>query len=1085
MNIAGYLEQVRDKFASGHATEHSYRAALEGLFQSIDPAIEVINEPKRSEGGMPDFLFQRNGVAFGWAEAKDIDKDVIKLKGYSIEQRKRYENAYPNLIYTNGVDFQFIRDKEVVHLTSIADFMGQLGGLQPLPDKFDELERQLKLFAQQKPISIRSAQKLAEMMAGKAAIIKDEVGIALEDDADFRSGLGRQFTSFKDNLLPNLTPGEFADIYAETITYGMFAARLHDDTLETFSRREALEKLPKSNPFLRGLFQYIAGYDIPERLVYVVDDLAAVLRASDPHSLFAKFGHFTARNDPFIHFYETFLAAYNPKKRKARGVWYTPEPVVDFIVRAVDDVLRTEFGLDAGLADTSKVTVDWDTGETKNGKPVTIRKDVHRVQILDPATGTGTFLAKAVQTIADRVKARAPGKWSAYVEEDLLPRLHGFELLMASYAMCHMKLDMQLTESGYVPSTNPPRLSVWLTNALEPAEREVKDLFFQQLADEARGANEVKRQSPIMCVIGNPPYSGESANKGDHIMGLMEAYKMEPGGKERLKERNPKWINDDYVKFIRMSEDLIAKNPSGGVLGFITNHGYLDNPTFRGMRWHLLKTFDKIWVFDLHGNSKKKEVSPDGSPDKNVFDIQQGVALIIAVRTRAESDELAEVWRGDLWGSRKAKSETLGEGKLYSLTSNMIDHRAPEYPLEIRDYKLLDQISQWPTLSRLCPVNSMGVMTKRDTIAISDTALEAKQKISDFRLLSREVLETQYEGIHDARDWHLSGIKENLRLHGENHIRPILYRPFDYRFTYYTDFSRGFLAYPVYDVGRHMLQPNLCLTTIRKADVDQDWTHSLILDGIMVHHALSMKEGNYIFPLYLYPDESADQADALAPTERTLNLDPSLYAAICKASGIDPADQAGPDNDFRSPAGDARPSEVKVFDYIYGVLHSPDYRATFAEFLKIDFPRIPYPASPEVFAHVSDKGEQLRRLHLMEAPAIGDTNYPYHGDGDDVVASGHPKFLPEPGRGTGEAGGGVGRVYINPDQYFADVPAISWGFHIGGYQPAQKWLKDRKGRALSYDDIGHYQKIVKILIETDRIMKEIELPLDTEGGDAP
>ncbi len=556
--------------------------------------------------------------------------------------------------------------------------MGNLGGLQPLPAKFDELERQLKSFAEQKPISIRSAQNLAEMMAGKAAIIKDEVGIALADDPEFRSALGRQFNNFKDNLLPNLTTGEFADIYAETITYGMFAARLHDDTLETFSRQEALEKLPKSNPFLRGLFQLIAGYDIPERLIYVVDDLAEVLRASDPHSLFEDFGKFSARNDPFIHFYETFLAAYNPKKRKARGVWYTPEPVVDFIVRAVDDVLKTEFGLADGLADNSKVTVDWDTGETKNGKPVTIKKDVHRVQILDPATGTGTFLAKTVQTIADRIKPRAPGMWSSYVENDLLPRLHGFELLMASYAMCHMKLDMQLTESGYVPSKNPPegakRLSVWLTNALEPAEREVKDLFFQQLADEARGASTVKRQTPIMCVIGNPPYSGESANKGDHIMGLMEAYKMEPGGKEKLKERNPKWINDDYVKFIRMSEDLIAKNPSGGVLGFITNHGYLDNPTFRGMRWHLLKTFDKIWVLDLHGSTKKEEQAPDGKSDQNVFDILPGVSIIIAVRSESDA---AIVWQRFFMqrfgGARSAKYESLLTAAMFAISRQVIE----------------------------------------------------------------------------------------------------------------------------------------------------------------------------------------------------------------------------------------------------------------------------------------------------------------------------------------------------------------------------------------------------------------------------
>ena len=566
VNIAEYLDEVRLKYASGQATEHSYRPALEQLFASIDPTLTVINEPKRSDAGMPDFLFQRGDVPVGWCEAKDVDKDVIKLKGYSIEQRKRYEKAYPNLIYTNGVDFEFIREGERVHFVTIADF---LMGLQPNPDKFDELARQLKQFAEQKPISIRSAAKLAEIMAAKAAIIKDEIGIALADDKEFRSGLGGQYMSFKANLLPALTPDEFADIYAETITYGMFAARFHDDTLDTFSRQEALEKLPASNPFLKGLFEYIAGPQLPKRLTYIVDDLVQVMRASDPHSLFEKYGKFTARNDPFIHFYEDFLAAYNPKKRKSRGVWYTPEPVVDFIVRAVDDVLKTEFGLADGLADTSKVTVDWDTGQNDaKGKRVTIKKEVHKVQILDPATGTGTFLAKAVQLISDRVKVRAPGKWSGYVEQDLLPRLHGFELLMASYAMCHMKLDMQLEQTGYKPSANPPRLSVWLTNSLEPAERDVKDLFFQPLAEEARGASEVKRQTPIMCVIGNPPYSGESANKGA-IKDLMTAYKKEPGGKDKLQESQTRWLNDDYVKFIRLAEHMIAENGEG-VLGFIT-----------------------------------------------------------------------------------------------------------------------------------------------------------------------------------------------------------------------------------------------------------------------------------------------------------------------------------------------------------------------------------------------------------------------------------------------------------------------------------------------------------------------------------
>ena len=767
MNIDLYLQEVRSKYESGQATEHSYRPALQALFESIDPDLTVINEPKKSEAGMPDFLFERKGVPFGWVEAKDIDKDVIRLKGYSIEQRKRYTAAFPNLIYTNGVDFEFIREGEPVHFVSIAGFMGQLGGLQPLPEKFDELERQLKLFAEQKPISIRSAAKLAEMMAAKAAIIKDEIGIALADEEEARKGLEGQFKSFKANLLPNLTPGEFADLYAETITYGMFAARFHDDDLSTFSRKEALERLPASNPFLKGLFDYIAGPALPRRLEYIVDDLVQVMRASDPHSLFRDFGKFTARNDPFVHFYEDFLAAYNPKKRKSRGVWYTPEPVVDFIVRAVDDVLKTEFGLADGLADTSKVTVDWDTGQDdpKTGKPRTIKKEVHKVQILDPATGTGTFLAKAVQLIADRVKTKAQGKWSGYVEQDLLPRLHGFELLMASYAMCHMKLDMMLTETGYKPSAKPPRLSVWLTNALEPAERDVKDLFFQPLAEEARGASEVKRQAPIMCVIGNPPYSGESANKGDHIMALMEAYKKEPGGKEKLKERNPKWINDDYVKFIRMAEDLIARNPSGGVLGFITNHGYLDNPTFRGMRWHLLKTFDKIWVVNLHGNANKKEVCPDGSADSNVFDIMQGVALIIAVRKSADSKALASVFHGDLWGSRQGKYAALWAGNRSGLASSELPEKAPLHPFVGRDYEVEEVYKCGFSIAELMPVNSVGIVTARDALTIDMDRNALWERVVDVKLSDPEELRARYNLGADVRDWRVGWAKADVTNH--------------------------------------------------------------------------------------------------------------------------------------------------------------------------------------------------------------------------------------------------------------------------------------------------------------------------------
>ncbi len=1085
MDIAAYLDEVRAQFESGHATEHSYRPALFRLFQSIDPAITVVNEPKRGDAGMVDFLFERDGVPFGWAEAKDIDKDVIRLKGYSIEQRKRYEKAYPNLIYTNGVDFEFIRDGEQVHFVSIADF---LMGLQPLPDKFEELERQLKLFAEVKPISIRSAAKLAEIMAAKAAIIKDEIGIALADEVEARKGLEGQYKSFKANLLPNLTPDEFADIYAETITYGMFAARFHDDDLNTFSRQEAMDDLPASNPFLKGLFEYIAGPALPKRLTYIVDDLVAVMRASDPHSLFEKYGQFTARNDPFIHFYEDFLAAYNPKKRKSRGVWYTPEPVVDFIVRAVDDVLKSEFGLADGLADTSKVTVDWDTGtnDPKTGKAVTIKKEVHKVQILDPATGTGTFLAKAVQLISDRVKARAPGKWSGYVEQDLLPRLHGFELLMASYAMCHMKLDMQLVQTGYKPSAKPPRLSVWLTNALEPAEREVRDLFFAPLVNEARGATEVKRQTPIMCVIGNPPYSGESANKGDHVMALMEAYKKEPGGKEKLKERNPKWINDDYVKFIRMAENVIIDNPSGGVLGFITNHGYLENPTFRGMRWHLLKTFDKIWVLDLHGSTKKGEAAPDGSLDQNLFDILPGVSIVLAVRKPdGEAHNLASVSHLDLWGSRQAKSEMLYSLKSSSPQWEALSPSAPHYFLSPYNSAGAELYEAGFGLAEIFPINATGYQTHRDAFVISESRAVLEARLKDF--FDASILPAALRATHNINEsgnWSIEEqrLKSSFRNAADMIVRTS-YRPFDAR---YVTLDRAVNDRPRSEFIQNLMhRPNMSLAVSKQQGVI-GFRHAIVADFAPNDCLISAgsREANQVFILYEYVEGLALHGGQ----SRVPNLNPKLYAAICATAGIDPANQAGPDDDFRDTTGDARPSEVKVFDYIYGVLHAPNYRETYAEFLKIDFPRIPYPKSPEVFHHVSEKGEALRRLHLMEAAAIGEAPYRYDGDGDDVVASGFPKWdksgTPDQVRGDEgvstalDTNGVLGRVFINSEQYFEDVPEIAWNFHIGGYQPAQKWLKDRRGRALSFEDIGHYQKIVKILIETDRIMREIELPLD-------
>ena len=847
-DIAAYFDAIAATHKGGQATEHSYRPALYDLFSSLNDQVTVTNEPRRVSAGAPDFIFMRGDVPVGHCEAKDVGADLKGLKGYSVEQKQRYLKGFPNLLYTNGLDFEFWREGERIRTVSIGEV---LMGLQPKPEAFAELEAQLKDFVAQTPRTINSSRRLAELMAAKAVLIKDVMGRALVADLEVQADtdLTAQYHAFREHLIHDITAADFADIYAETIAYGLFAARLHDPTPGSFTRQEALELLPKSNPFLRRLFSYIAGADLDARMAWIIDDLTKIFLACDLKRIMADFGQLTGQNDPFLHFYETFLAAYNPAKRKARGVWYTPEPVVNFIVRAVDEVLQTEFGLPDGLADTSKITIDFDTGQTdKKGKAITEKREVHRVQILDPATGTGTFLAEVIKQIGARVKGAAPGHWSSYVEAELIPRIHGFELLMASYAMCHMKLDMILTEMGYRPSGAPPRLSVYLTNSLEEGERVEQVLFARWLAEEAREASKIKRDMPIMCVIGNPPYSGESGNKGHWIMGLMDAYKKEPGGKEKLKERNSKWINDDYVKFIRFGEHMIEKNGEG-ILGFITNHGYLDNPTFRGMRWHLLNTFDAIYVLDLHGNAKKKEVSPDGSADKNVFDIQQGVAIIIAVKKggAAKSKPLAKVFHGDLWGTRGGKYDALEKAGLKAKHFEPLSLQAPQYVMTRRDYGLEEVYLKGFGVQELMPVNSVGIVTARDALTIDMDRAELWRRVQDFAGLPTEVAREKYKLGKDVRDWQVAWAQADVNTHlSEDRIVPIAYRPFDERWIYYTGNSRGFICYPRDEVMRNMAgKENIAVCIPGQT---KDGIGGVAVKSVAGHKAFGAYDINSLFP---------------------------------------------------------------------------------------------------------------------------------------------------------------------------------------------------------------------------------------------
>ena len=1046
MNLNQYITTINQRYSQGYATEHTFRGDLVNLLESLVPEIRATNEPKRQSCGAPDYIITKGEIPVGFIEAKDIgDKDLEgSKKTGNQEQFDRYKSGLSNLIITDYIDFHFYRDGNLSTKITIGKI--ENGSIIPVSENFDQFIQLFKNFTETISQSIKSPTRLAEMMAGKARLMADIIEKSLnEDDTTGNlSNLKKQMLSFQKMLISDIDNKSFSDLYSQTIAYGLFAARYHDPSLPNFSREEAVKLIPRSNPFLRKLFKDIADEDLDHRLVWVVDELVNVFLASDVASIMKDFGKSTKQEDPVVHFYETFLGAYNPALRKARGVWYTPQPVVNFIIRAVDDILKSEFGLSEGLADKSKKKIKVNI----QGKE--IEKEVHQVQILDPATGTGTFLAETIKHIHKKYEGMQ-GIWSKYVEDDLIPRINGFELLMASYAMAHLKLDMLLTDTGYVPAKDQ-RLRVFLTNSLEEANKDSGTLWGNLLSEESDQANEVKRDTPVMCVIGNPPYSGESANKGEWIMKLMEDYKKEPGGIEKLKERNPKWINDDYVKFLRYGQYYIEKNGQG-ILAFINPHGFLDNPTFRGMRWNLLKTYDKIYTIDLHGNSKKKETAPDGSPDVNVFDIMQGVSINLFVKTgKKKSNELGKVFHFDLFGKRDSKYNFLIENNLKQIQYNVIENNEPNYFFSTKNFSDSGFYNLGFYINNLFIINGVGLTTAHDEFVIKEKRDALISFYRDFQNTERnsDLLHSKFK-VKKKEGWDILQGYDNIKKEEDlsKYIEPISYRPFDNRFIFYED---KLVWRTVRKVMKHIKSDNLGLTLCKQFKTGDNYVHTFISNKIIESSYVSNRtsEITSIFPLYLYPDTKGQQSIEQS-SERTPNLNLDIVKEISDKLGLTFT------NEKETTKGTFAP--IDILDYIYAVLHSPTYREKYKEFLKIDFPRVPYPKDQDTFWKLAKLGGEIRQIHLLESPVVDKPISKYPITGTNVV--GKVKYQ-------------NGKVYINETQYFEDVPEVAWNFYIGGYQPAQKWLKDRKDRELQVEDIRHYLKIIVALTETDRLMKEID-----------
>ncbi|MBL8907272.1 MAG: N-6 DNA methylase [Rhizobiales bacterium] len=1012
-------------------TEHTDRGALENLLQAVaescNPGTTVQNEPKRvAAKGAPDFKISRKGLILGYVENKAIGENLDKILRST--QITNYKSLSQNIVLTDYLHFIWISkdgiQREVLcHATDLENPRFKLR-----EDRIVAVHKLLQGFFSTAPEGIGRSQQLALALATRSKLLRDYLAEELvRQEREHKEGkLYGLFQVFRDQVFHELTLKEFADAFAQMLAYGLFLARLNSGA-EPVTLHNAREYVPGSFRLIRELIDFLTELDrneyrdirwVVEEVLSIVNglDLPAIhedlsfkqrkaisrkVRASDEdeHRLFER--------DPFIYFYEDYLKAYDPKMRKGRGVYYTPPPIVNFIIRAVDDILKRTFEIADGLADHKRVT------------------------LLDFACGTGTFLLEVFQRIFDNIGGPESGRADLIVREHMLKNLFGFEYLIAPYTIAHLKLSQYLKDKGHVLKDRE-RLQVFLTNTLEPIHPE-PNFLLPAVAAEAKAAQVVKDR-PILVITGNPPYSGHSKNKGEWITRSIDGYKftteIDDAGREFQKplgERNPKWLNDDYVKFIRFAQ-LKMDVVDAGIVGIITNHSWLDNPTFRGMRQSLMRTFEQIYVIDLHGSTKRKERAPDGSEDENVFDIQQGVAISIFIK----GGNLEHgVWRADIWGKRLSKYRVAADEALQTIGVVPISPASPSYLFLKQDEVVRGEYEAGWRITDIMPTNVLGFQTHRDAFAISFSEAEMFSKLSLFSdpHVAEEELHQLY-GLKSNRDWSLPDARESARKGMLKQPQVIAYRPFDERWS---EFSALTMDYPRRELLDHVAgRKNLSLLVPRQIGIGS-WQHAFVTNLPAESCLISSdtKSQNYVFPLYTFGKDGTAHE----------NLGEQFR------NGID-------------ARYDRLYTPQEVMAYVYAVLHAPSYRRRYLEFLRADFPRIPLPVTAESFEALSHLGWALVQAHLLrDVPKKGLATY--HGKGDHIVDA--VRYSPDDKA-----------IWINESQMFKPVPQEIWDFHIGGYRVLDKYLKSRKGRKLSLDEINHIGRVADSLAFTIQQMGKID-----------
>ncbi len=1048
--LKSYLNRIADTGIHGDAREESYYPALADLFMAYAEAngkkdIRITTLPKKTEAGNPDFrVWDGNQHIVGYIEAKapTVDYlDQIETTG----QLKRYLHTFPNLILTNFFEFRLYRNGVLIQKVQLARpfVIHKLKNVPPVEHETELLSLLEKYFSFSLP-KVYDAKTLAIELAKRTRFLRDEV-VAQELEDEEKKGKGfiiGFYEAFRKYLISGLSKEEFADLYSQTITYGLFAARTRSEN--GFNRKLAYDRIPRTIGILRDVFQFVSLGELPKPMEWIVDDISEVLAVTDVKSLLRKYFHEGKGKDPIVHFYETFLAEYDPKTREMRGVYYTPEPVVSYIVRSLNSILKEHFNKRSGFASES-------------------------VTVLDPAAGTLTFLAEAAKLVVEDSLSFGKDAGAMAIKEYILPNFYAFELMMAPYAIGHLKMSFLLEELGYKLQPDE-RFKLYLTNTLEMNELAQTELpGMASLSEESHLAGEVKKQQPILVILGNPPYSGHSTNVYDEV----KAYYQIDG--KPLGEKNSKWLQDDYVKFIRFAQWKIDQ-AGEGVLGFITNHSYLDNPTFRGMRRSLMNSFDEIYILDLHGNSLKKEKAPDGSKDENVFDIQQGVAIALFIKKKdkdadyspmyqpssqiglefeKETEEKADkekkecvLHHAELWGLREKKYAWLDKNSSDTTKWKMLKPKSEFYLFIPRDEKLLKTYERFMKITDVFPVNSVGIVTSRDGFVIDENKAALKRRIRMFTdpKMPDEIIGQTFN-LQDKPNWKLKDARETVMKdeHRENAIRKILYRPFDVQWVFYHD---AVIERSRREVMRHMEKENLAMISPRQS---KEQPGAFVTTNIAGHKTVSAFDINYFFPLYLYPEKEKPKKRSSATVMMVFDEEkeyktkkPNLSAALIERLT----------SSFKKT-----PSPEHIFFYTYAVLYSNTYRTKHAEFLKSDFPRIPFTSNYKLFTKMAGYGERLVDLHLLKSSDLDSKVVSMEGKGNGKVE----KVRYE-----------KNKVYISDQQYIEGVSPTVWEYQVGGYQVCDKWLKDRKGKILSLENMKHYSLVVAALKKTMDIQDKID-----------